>query len=138
MKTNTHLIISRSVLPRMKNVLDKSCRENHNTHFTFNNFFFFENFAVYEIMLKNLVEFERPQMTIWHMGIACCIPKSTNTYSEYVIRFTFPLQHWLHERAPVLRHTYRTLSVFFGGLGGGQELASLWLARTLMCSAKTP
>jgi hypothetical protein len=25
---------------RMRNVLDKSCRENQNTHFTFNNFFF--------------------------------------------------------------------------------------------------
>ena len=36
----TFLIISRSVLLRMKNVLDKSCRENDNTHFMLNNFFF--------------------------------------------------------------------------------------------------
>jgi len=32
-------IISRPVLLRMKNVSDKSCRENQNTHFVFSNFF---------------------------------------------------------------------------------------------------
>jgi hypothetical protein len=32
-------IISCSVLFRMQNVLDGSCRENQNTHFMFNNFF---------------------------------------------------------------------------------------------------
>ena len=35
----TFLIISRSVLLKMKNVADKSCRENQNTHFVFNKFF---------------------------------------------------------------------------------------------------
>ena len=44
----------------MRNVLDKSCRENQNTHFMFNNFFS-ENRAVYEIMSKNM-EPEGPQM----------------------------------------------------------------------------
>jgi hypothetical protein len=33
------MIISDSVLLRMGNVSDKSCRHNQNTHFTFNNFF---------------------------------------------------------------------------------------------------
>ena len=45
----TFFIISCSVLRRMKNVSDKRCRENQNTHFMFNNFFF-ENRAVYEII----------------------------------------------------------------------------------------
>jgi hypothetical protein len=35
----TFLIISRSVLLRMRNVSDKSCRENQNTHFLFSDFF---------------------------------------------------------------------------------------------------
>jgi len=35
----TVLIISRSVLLRMRNVSDKSCTENQNTHFVFSNFF---------------------------------------------------------------------------------------------------
>jgi len=33
------LIKSRPVLLRMRNVSDKRCRENQETHFTFNNFF---------------------------------------------------------------------------------------------------
>jgi hypothetical protein len=45
----------------MGNVFDKACRENKNTHFTFNNFFF-ENSTVYEIIPKNLVKTEKPQM----------------------------------------------------------------------------
>jgi hypothetical protein len=36
----TFMIISRTVLLRMRNVSDKNCRENQNTHFVFNNFFF--------------------------------------------------------------------------------------------------
>ena len=34
----TFLIISRLILLRMRNVSDKSCRENQNTHFVFSNF----------------------------------------------------------------------------------------------------
>jgi hypothetical protein len=36
----TFMTLSRSVLFRMKNISDESCRENQNTHFVFNNFFF--------------------------------------------------------------------------------------------------
>jgi hypothetical protein len=71
-------IISRSFLLRMRTVPDKSCRENQNTHFVFSNFFV-ENRAVYEIMWKNTVEPDRPQMAIWRMRIVWWIPKATNT-----------------------------------------------------------
>ena len=37
----TFLIIIRSVLLRMTNILVKSCRENRNTHFIFGHLFFF-------------------------------------------------------------------------------------------------
>jgi hypothetical protein len=40
-------------------------------------------------MWKNIVEQDRPQMTIWHMRIACWISKATNIHSEYVILFAF-------------------------------------------------
>jgi len=43
-------------------------------------------------MLKNIVEPDRPQMTIRRMRIACWITKTKNTHSEYVIPITFPLQ----------------------------------------------
>ena len=45
-------------------------------------------------------------MTTWGMRIACWIPNGTNTHSEYVILIAFPQQHWLHERALILRDTY--------------------------------
>jgi hypothetical protein len=44
-------------------------------------FFFFENRAVYEIMWKNIVERGRSQIKIWHMRIACWIPKAKNTHT---------------------------------------------------------
>ena len=47
-------------------------------------FFFFENRAVYETMLKNIVKAGRPQKTIWCMRFARLIPETTNTLSEYV------------------------------------------------------
>jgi len=51
----------------------------------FNYFLFFQNHAVYEIMLKNTVKPDKSQMTIWSMRIAGWISKATNTHSEYVI-----------------------------------------------------
>ena len=66
----TFLIISHSFLLRMRDVSDKSCRENQNTYFIFNKHFV-ENRTVYEIMWKNNLELGRPRLTIWRMRIAC-------------------------------------------------------------------
>jgi hypothetical protein len=85
------MIISRSVLVRLRNVSDKSCRENQNTHFTLYNLFS-DNLAVCEIMWKNIAEPDRPQMTVWLMRIACWLNKTTNRHSEYVIPIAFPRQ----------------------------------------------
>jgi len=43
--------------------------------------FFFENRAVYEIMCKNTVDPDRPQIRIWRLRLACRVPKATNTQS---------------------------------------------------------
>jgi hypothetical protein len=49
----TFMALSYSVLFRRRNVSHKICCVNQNTHFMFNNlFFFFENRAFYEIMWK--------------------------------------------------------------------------------------
>jgi len=45
---------------------------------------FCENRALCEKMWKNIVERDRPQMTIWCMRIACWIPKATNTHTQVV------------------------------------------------------
>ena len=47
--------------------------------------FFFENRAVYEIMWKNIVQSDRPQMTIWQKRISCWIRKATNTNQACVL-----------------------------------------------------
>jgi hypothetical protein len=53
------------------------------------------------------------QITIWPMRIACWIPKATITHLECIICIVFPLQHWLDERASMLRYRYRTYHVLF-------------------------
>ena len=58
------MIITRWILLKIRNVLDKSCGENQNTDFMLNNFFSPENRVVYEIMWRNKVEPDRSQMAI--------------------------------------------------------------------------
>jgi hypothetical protein len=107
----TFLIIAHLLL-RMRNVADKSCRENRNTQFVFNNYPpsppapHPENCAVYEMVWKSTVELDGPQKTMWCMPIACWIPEVTNAHSEYGLHIAFPLQQWLHEHSSVLRYTY--------------------------------
>jgi hypothetical protein len=55
------MIMCRSILLRRRGVPDKDCRRNQNTYFSI---FFLEKLIVYEIMWKNMVELDRPQMTI--------------------------------------------------------------------------
>jgi hypothetical protein len=80
--------ICRLILLRMRNISDKSCRENQNTR-------------------------GRPQVTIQRMYIACWIPETTNTHSQHVLLTAFPLQQWLYERASLLRYTYIACLVCF-------------------------
>jgi len=93
----------------MRNISDKSCRENKNTRVAFRNFFL-ENLAFYEITWK---EPGRLQMTIWRTRVACWIPKSTNTHSENVIFIAFQLQQWLQDRASLLRSALPLLLFVF-------------------------
>jgi len=63
----------------MRNVSDKSCRENPNTHFMFNNFFF-QNCAFYEIMWKYLLRSDGTNDNITRrVRVACCIRMQTRT-----------------------------------------------------------
>jgi hypothetical protein len=74
MKTNTHF--------RMR-MFQTKVIEKIKTHILCS-ITFFRNCFVLEIICQNIVEPPRPQVTIWLMLIACRIPKSTNTHSEYV------------------------------------------------------
>jgi hypothetical protein len=55
---------------------------------------------------KNIVDPDKPQMTIWRMLIEFWIPVATNTHSEYVVLIAFPLLEWLQERISLLRYTF--------------------------------
>ena len=59
----TFMAVSRRILRRMSNFLDKYCTENQNTHFVFK-IFFPENLAVCEIMSINMADPDEPLLTI--------------------------------------------------------------------------
>jgi hypothetical protein len=87
----------------MRNVSDKSWRENQK-HFIINSIFFFENSTVPETKWKK--DGGGGQATddnlLRRMRIACWIPNAPNTHTEYVILIAFPRQR-LRERASILR-----------------------------------
>jgi hypothetical protein len=51
--------------------------------------------------------------TMRRMRLVFWITKATNTYSEYVIVISFPLQQWLRERSPILRSKHSACLVSF-------------------------
>jgi hypothetical protein len=93
-------------------------------------FFSPENRAIYEIMSKNVMEPERPQMTTWRRvacwiseatraqvhtcaciltpthARACTRPRARTCAQKYSILIAFPRQQWLRERGSMLRYTY--------------------------------
>ena len=99
------LITSRSFLLRMKNVSDRSCRENQ-THIFCSITYYTENCAIYEIMWKNTVDPNRHWRTIGCMIFACQIHKATDTHSEYVILNAVPVKQCLHEYTSVSHYVY--------------------------------
>jgi hypothetical protein len=88
----------------MRNVSDKICRENQNTHFIFNNLFFFENRVVYKMMWKNILEPGRPQIK-WRMRISHWVPNATNTPTVYNA-YCFSTETMIAKRASILRYVY--------------------------------
>ena len=100
----------------------------------FNNFFS-ENRTVYEIMSKNIVKTEGPQMTSQYgayalraglarlsarMRMHTATRSGTHVHArtrkhahtgKYVILMVFPRQQWFHERASMLRYTYMACHV---------------------------
>jgi len=75
-------------------------------------FLFLKNRAVYEIMCKNMVEPDRPQMTIWRMCITCWIHKATDIHSQYLLPF-----HCNNGCTNTARcYVIRTLAVLFNNI----------------------
>jgi len=67
--TDIFMKIFRLIFLRMRNILDKIYLKNQNSFDI--QLLISENRAVYEIWWKNIVQPERPQLTIWCMCITC-------------------------------------------------------------------
>jgi len=70
----------------MRNVVGKIFKKIK-THVLYSIPFFSENLTDNEIMWKNSVKPDRPQMVIRRMNFACYMSKATDTQSKYEIRF---------------------------------------------------
>jgi len=96
------MVISCSILLRMRDVSDNSWRENKDTFCV--QWRCFENRAFCEMMWKKILKSHTSlKWQIWRMRIAWWTRKATNTHSECVILIAFPIQQRLHERTSVLR-----------------------------------
>jgi len=83
----------------MRNISEKFCRKNQNTHFIFRNVLF-QIRAVYEIMWKNNIQPGRQQTELWRMRFACLIPKGANIFlcTEYIRKLLFRMgQRLMHK-----------------------------------------
>jgi hypothetical protein len=102
----TFMIILRSVL-RIRNVSDKRCRENQNTHFMLNNLSR-KSCRLWDVEKYDTVRQATNDSIIHRMRFARFINKATEAHSEYVIFIASPRQQRLCERASMLRYTHNT------------------------------
>jgi hypothetical protein len=93
------MTISHWPLHRMRNFSNKICTENQ-IHILCQ-ITFSEDCALYEITSKNVVEPERPQMTIWRMRVACWISKATCAQARASARAPTPTLRHTRARANV-------------------------------------
>ena len=94
------------ILLRMRNISDKSHRENKNGHLISNNTYpttvpFIRRRGKYGTARKDKLDniTRRMRFVIW-------ITEGTDTHSEYVKVIAFSRQQWLRERASILRLYY--------------------------------
>ena len=104
------MVTSRTIVPATKNVSYRFCGENQNPHFMFDNFFFPQNRAVYEIMWKNSVEPDRPQMTIKPRAWSLHALDQGYRHTLRICNTAFPRPQRLRERASMLYLYIRHIS----------------------------
>jgi hypothetical protein len=71
---------NRFIFPALRNKYYIEKLETHISH----SLKIFENFVIYDLMVKNTAERGRQQMTTWNIRIACWIPKATITHNQVV------------------------------------------------------
>ena len=76
MKSNSRFLSYLSQFISEKEIFQTNVVENINIRILC--WVIFENYSIYEIMWKNIVEMDRSQMTIWRMRMAWWIPHTQN------------------------------------------------------------
>jgi hypothetical protein len=71
--------MSSCILVRIRNVSNKRCRKNQNTHFMFRNFC--PKIMPFMRILRKIWWNRRPQMAIWRR-VACLVSKTTRTQTR--------------------------------------------------------
>jgi len=93
----------------MRNVSDKSCRVNQNTHYVL--IFFFSKMSLF---LDNVEKYGRAGKGTWQYG-ACALHAGYLMLHIHSLS-AFRLQEWLQDRASMLRDAYiRCLSCTYSG-----------------------
>ena len=100
------MTVSRWIILRMRNVSDKCCRGNQNTHYYVEQLFFFENPVIYEIMLKKLGRSGALRAAQIRLHALKHTPAPVHQYTQFCNTFSLSLHQWFRERASVLRCTY--------------------------------
>jgi hypothetical protein len=92
----TFMTISRWIIPRIGSVLDKSCRENQNTHFMFSNFFPRKSRRSWDnVEKRGWAEGATNDVIIWCVRVECCISKATLTQRQICNTCCFSRATWL-------------------------------------------
>jgi len=107
----TFMTISKWIPLRMGSISGRIYKENQNTHFIFNNFFFKENHALCETVWRNMEELATSRMRIRRMCFACWITNATDSQSKYPIPTDFPHQQLLLHHTSVLCFTHTACCV---------------------------
>lgn len=100
----TFLIISHSLLFRVRNVSDISCRENQNVHFMCSNSPQPEMCHLWDNVELYCSARQATDGTVAHMH--CMLDTKGCKHTLILCDTAFPLQHWLHECASLLLYTY--------------------------------
>jgi hypothetical protein len=97
------------IVLRMRNVSQRICKENQNTHFVYNKIFFRKSCRLWDNVEKyGKTGHVSDDSIIWRILFACRMTKARTQkhIQNILIIITCPQQAWLWERALVLRSTY--------------------------------
>ena len=87
----TFMTISHWIVLRMRNVSNRSCTENQNTHFMFSDFFSWKLCLLW-YNVEKYGGADRPQ-TIWRMRVACLMSNATRAPEQASTRAPTPHNH---------------------------------------------